>query len=159
MRSLALLCLGFAVAVAVAQGSTERNTTALGSCLETAKVPFYESDATDWEVYTSPFNERLKYTPAAIVVPTTTDQIQSAVSCGAEHGFKVTPKAGGHSYASLGLGGEDGHLVIQLDHMYNVALDTVTNIATVEPGARLGHLATVLFEQGNRAISHGTCPG
>jgi FAD/FMN-containing dehydrogenase len=157
MRSLALLCLGFTVAVA--QGGTERNTTALGECLETAKVPFYESGAEDWGVYASPFNERLEYTPAAIAVPTTTEHIQLAVSCGAENGFKVTPKAGGHSYASLGLGGEDGHLVIQLEHMYNVTLDTETNIATVEPGARLGHLATELITQGNRAISHGTCPG
>lgn len=153
MRSLAVLCLYFAVAVA--QG----NTTALGNCLETAKVPFYESDAKDWEDYASPFNERLEYTPAAIAVPTTTEQIQLAVSCGAEHGVKVTPKAGGHSYASLGLGGEDGHLVIQLDRMYNVTLDTETNVATVGPGARLGHLAVELFDQGNRAISHGTCPG
>ncbi|KFY67283.1 hypothetical protein V496_01653 [Pseudogymnoascus sp. VKM F-4515 (FW-2607)] len=157
MRSLAVLCLYFAVAVA--QGGTERNTTALGDCLETAKVPFYESDAKDWEDYASPFNERLEYTPAAIAVPTTTEQIQLAVSCGAEHGVKVTPKAGGHSYASLGLGGEDGHLVIQLDRMYNVTLDTETNVATVGPGARLGHLAVELFDQGNRAISHGTCPG
>ncbi|OBT82705.1 hypothetical protein VE02_08841 [Pseudogymnoascus sp. 03VT05] len=157
MRSLALLCLGFAVAAA--QGRAERNTTALGDCLEAAKIPFYESDAGDWEVYASPFNERLEYTPAAIAVPTTTEHIQLAVSCGAENGVKVTPKAGGHSYASLGLGGEAGHLVIQLDHMYNVTLDTETNIATVEPGARLGHLASELFAQGKRAISHGTCPG
>lgn len=158
MCSLAVLYLGFAAAVA--QGAAETNVTAaLGNCLETAKVPFYESDSKDWEDYASPFNERLEYTPAAIAVPTTTEQIQLAVSCGAGHGVKVTPKAGGHSYASLGLGGEDGHLVIQLDHMYSVTLDIETNIATVEPGARLGHLASELFAQGNRAISHGTCPG
>lgn len=88
-----------------------------------------------------------------------TEHIQAAVNYGRAQGVKVTTKAGRHSYASLGLGGKDGHLVIQLDHMYNVTLDIERNVATVAPGTRLGYLALELFGQGNRTISHGTCPG
>jgi hypothetical protein len=41
----------------------------------------------------------------------------------------------------------------------SVALDNTTGIADIQPGARLGNVATALWNQGKRAISHGTCPG
>jgi FAD/FMN-containing dehydrogenase len=71
----------------------------------------------------------------------------------------VSAKSGGHSYGNMGFGGENGHLIVQLDRMYNMTLDPVTKVATVQPGARLGHMATVLYEQYHRSIAHGTCPG
>jgi len=132
---------------------------AIDDCLTAAKVPVDAHNSTDWKQDVNPFNQRLPYTPVAIAVPTTVQQIQAAVSCAAKVGVKVNPKSGGHSYASFGLGGENGHLVVELDRMYNVTLDTKTQIATVQPGARLGHIATAIYNQGKRAFSHGTCPG
>jgi hypothetical protein len=132
---------------------------AIDDCLSAAKVPVDARDSTGWKNDVNPFNQRLKYTPAAIAVPTTTEQIAAAVSCGAKVGLKVTAKSGGHSYASFGLGGENGHLVVQLDRMNAVSVDSSTNIATVQAGARLGHVATLLYRNGKRAFSHGTCPG
>ncbi|KAI0517504.1 FAD binding domain-containing protein [Xylaria bambusicola] len=131
----------------------------LVDCLAEAGTAIDAIDSQDWERDTRPFNSLLAYKPDVVAVPTTTEQIQNAVLCGAKSGYKVTPKCGGHSYASYGLGGEDGHLVIQLDRMFAVKLDTKTNIATAEAGTRLGHLAVELWAQGKRAISHGTCPG
>ncbi|GKT92096.1 glucooligosaccharide oxidase [Colletotrichum tofieldiae] len=107
----------------------------------------------------SPFNVRIPYVPASIAVPLTTEHIQAAVKCGRDNGVKVTPKCGGHSYANFGFGGEDGHLMLELDHMYNVTVNNLTGIATVQAGSRLGHVATELHKQGNKAFSHGTCPG
>ncbi len=49
--------------------------------------------------------------------------------------------------------------MIELDRMNKVTLDTTTNVATIQAGARLGHVFTNLNRQGRRAISHGTCPG
>lgn len=72
--------------------------------------------------------------------------------------MRVSARGGGHSYGSFGLGGEDGHLVIVLDSMDSVTLGE-DGKAVVQPGARLGHVAYELFNQGHRAISHGTCPG
>ncbi|CAI4212887.1 unnamed protein product [Parascedosporium putredinis] len=97
--------------------------------------------------------------PIAIAVPLTQEHIQDAIRCGAETGVKVTPKCGGHSYANFGFGGEDGHLVLELDRMNAVKLDKKTGIASVQGGSRLGHVAYELYEQGKRGISHGTCPG
>jgi hypothetical protein len=68
-------------------------------------------------------------------------------------------KIWGHSYAFHDLGGEDGHLVIDLKLFNTVSLDNATNIATTGPGARLGNAALALFNQGGRAMSHGICPG
>ncbi len=107
----------------------------------------------------APFNMRLQYTPAAIAVPTTIAHVQDAVKCAAKVGVKVNPKEGGHSYASFGLGGESGHLVVELDRMSKITLDSTTQIASVEAGSRLGHVFTNLYRLGKRAISHGTCPG
>jgi FAD/FMN-containing dehydrogenase len=148
-----------ATAGVLVAASSQNKRAAIDDCLSSASVPVDAPNSDDWEVDANPFNQRLPYTPAAIAVPTTVQHIQAAVSCAAKVGIKVSPKSGGHSYASFGLGGEDGHLVVQLDRMYNVTLDSATQIATVQPGARLGHVATVLFKEGKRAFSHGTCPG
>lgn len=151
------LCFGLLASLVQSVALDKR--ASIDDCLRTAAVPVNERDSTSWAQDTLPFNDRLHYNPVAIAVPTTVAHIQAAVSCAVKVGVKATPKGGGHSYASSGLGGEDGHLVIQLDRMYNVTLDTKTNIATIQPGARLGHVATELFKQGKRAFSHGTCPG
>jgi len=128
------------------------------ACLASSGVPFDTKGSTDWIRDAAPFNLRVPYTPVAISVPLTVEHIQKSVVCGKNLGIKVSAKSGGHSYASLGFGGEDGHLVVELDRMYNVSL-AEDNIAVVQPGARLGHLATELFTKYKRAVAHGTCPG
>lgn len=143
----------------IANAATLQRRAAIDDCLKSASVPVDVSGSSDWKADILPFNARLSYTPAAVAVPTTIPQIQAAVNCARTSGLKATAKGGGHSYASLGLGGEDGHLMIELDRMFNVTLNKTSNIAVVQPGARLGHVATQLFNQGGRAISAGTCPG
>ena len=156
MRLTLSLSLGLYAALAAAD-LTKR--AAIDDCLSSAGVPTDARGSTAWNQDVAPFNQRLAYTPVAIAVPTNTAHIQAAVSCAAKVGVKVNPKAGGHSYASFGLGGENGHLVVELDRMNQVTLDSTTNIATIQSGARLGHVATSLYNLGKRAFSHGTCPG
>ncbi|KAI0196722.1 hypothetical protein EV127DRAFT_86320 [Xylaria flabelliformis] len=150
---------GLGLFIGLSRAAALNKRAVLADCLAEAGTITDQVDSKDWEMDTRPFNSLLPYKPDVVAVPTTTEQIQSAVVCGAKSGYKVTPKCGGHSYGSYGLGGEDGHLVLQLDRMFAVKLDTKTNIATAEPGTRLGHLAVELWAQGKRAISHGTCPG
>ncbi|CAJ2503972.1 Uu.00g113660.m01.CDS01 [Anthostomella pinea] len=152
MRSPIPLILGLA-ATAYTQADLE-------ACLNDSGVPVDTVSGTDWARDAAPFNTRVPYTPATIAVTTTIEHIQAAVLCGVTAGVKVTPKSGGHSYASLGLGGEDGHLVVELDRMYDVTLESEdTGVAVVQPGARLGHLASVLWEDYGRGVAHGTCAG
>ncbi|KAL0932768.1 glucooligosaccharide oxidase [Colletotrichum truncatum] len=145
-------------APAVLASPLDKKST-IDDCLAAAGVPYNKKGSSQWDVDGSPFNIRIPFTPISIAVPLTTEHIQAAVKCGRDNGVKVTPKCGGHSYANFGFGGEDGHLMLELDHMYNVTLNNATGIATVQAGARLGHVASELYKQGSKAISHGTCPG
>ncbi|KAJ0302399.1 hypothetical protein Brms1b_012028 [Colletotrichum noveboracense] len=121
----------------------------LTACLQTASVPIGSP--------LTPYNLRIPVKPIIVAVPTTIAQVSSAVSCGAKYGVHVNAKSGGHSYTSSGFGGEDGHLVINMDRMYSVTVAS-DGTAKVQAGARLGHVATELYNNGKRAISHGTCP-
>ncbi|KAL5391115.1 hypothetical protein PMIN06_008536 [Paraphaeosphaeria minitans] len=135
--------------------------TASGSatqCLTGKKVPYKVSSDADYSLLAQPYNLRLPYKPAVIVLPTTNQHVQDAVVCGAEGGLKIQPKSGGHSYASFSSGGKDGSMVIDLESFQNVALDTSSGVVQVGGGVRLGNLADGIYQQGKRALSHGTCP-
>lgn len=144
---------------ALSHASPFDQAAALADCLSKAGVPVDSHGTNDYRLDVTPFNLRLSYTPVAIAAPTTAQHVQDAVACARRLGVKANAKCGGHSYASFGLGGEDGHLTIQMDRMNKVVLDNTTGIATVEGGSRLGHVAAELYNQGKRGISHGTCPG
>ncbi|KPM36010.1 hypothetical protein AK830_g10562 [Neonectria ditissima] len=126
-------------------------------CLTDAQVSFLGPDSADWAEEISTYNLRLPYTPAAVAIPKDVDQIQASVLCGVQNNVRVSAKGGGHSFGSYGLGGEDGHLVIALDRMNEVKLGE-NGIATIQAGARVGHVALELFNQGQRGIAHGECP-
>ncbi len=132
---------------------------ALADCLTKAGVPVDAAGSSDYMLDATPFNLRLNYTPVAVAAVTTAKHVQDAVACARTLGLKANAKCGGHSYASFGLGGEDGHLVVEMSRMNNVVLDNTTGIATAQGGTRLGHFALELYNQGKRGISHGTCPG
>lgn len=129
----------------------------LNACLEAAGLTYVDDSSETWAEAIEPNNLRVPITPRAIVYPASTEDIQAAVLCGVESGIKVAAKSGGHSYASMGLGGEDGSLVIQLDRIHEVTLRE-DNTAVVTAGTRLGYAALELHHQGKRGFSHGTCP-
>lgn len=145
---------GLAVTCAVAS-----KKTAAIRYLQRLSIPFIDEASTEWSDETTAYNLRLPAVPLLIVYANTPKQVQDAVACGVQAGLKVSARCGNHSYTSLGLGGEDDHLVVDLTPMNSVNVDDKTNIATVEAGARLGHVAHELLRQGGRAIAHGSCPG
>lgn len=128
-------------------------------CLDESNVPQDYPGTSNFTQDIIPYNLRLNYTPIAVAVPSTVPQVQAAVKCAAKLGVKVNPKSGGHSYASHSLGGEDGHFVVDLKFFTETTVDGGSQVATVGPGARLGNVALALFEQGERALAHGICPG
>ncbi len=157
--SLSTALVGLALAEPKLAPESLAKRAAIDDCLSAASVPVDAPSSQGWREDVAPFNMRLQYTPVAIAVPTTLAQVQEAVKRAVKTGVKVNPKGGGHSYASFGLGGENGHLVVELDRMSKITVDSTTQIASIEAGSRLGHVFTQLYAQGKRAISHGTCPG
>lgn len=128
-------------------------------CLNTANVPQYLSGSATFTQAIKPFDLRVPFIPVAVTLPSTVPQIQAAVACGAQYNVPVSAKGGGHSYGSDGIGGEDGHLVVDMKLFTDVKVDSSTQVASVGTGSRLGNVAIALFAQGERMFSHGTCPG
>ncbi|OLN85416.1 Flavin-dependent oxidoreductase FOX4 [Colletotrichum chlorophyti] len=155
--SLVATALPLTAANPLPQQSTSKPKD-IQSCLNAAKVPITVQSSADWSADIRPYNTRLAYTPSIVVTATDPKHVQDTVKCGFALGLKVTARGGGHSYSSSGLGGENNHVVIRLDEMFAVKLNS-DNTATIQAGARLGHVAIELFNQGGRAISHGSCPG
>jgi FAD/FMN-containing dehydrogenase len=129
------------------------------SCLASSGVPQDYPGSSDFSQDVIPYNLRLNFTPIALAVPSTVPQVQAAVVCASKLGVNVNPKSGGHSYASHSIGGEDGHLVIDLKYFRDTQVDPSTYVASIGPGARLGNIALDLFNQSGRAMAHGICPG
>ncbi|KAJ4305528.1 hypothetical protein N0V90_001059 [Kalmusia sp. IMI 367209] len=152
-----LASLGIFSAGASANPFSKR--AALDDCLKSSSVPTLASGSSDYTQSLKPFNLRVTFKPAAYAVPTTIKHVQDAVACGAANSVQVTAKSGGHSYASHGLGGEDGHLIIDMRNFNSVTVDQSAQTAVIGTGGRLGDVATALYKQGKQAISHGTCPG
>ena len=145
--------------IAVATYAAPQKRATVVECLTSAEVPQALPGTSNFTQGIRPFNLRIPFTPVALAIPSNVAQIQAAVKCGSTQGVMVSARSGGHSYANHGNGGEDGHLVIDLKYFNTVSVDNATNIATIGPGARLGNVALALFKQGQRAFSHGTCPG
>lgn len=96
--------------------------------------------------------------PAAIVRPTTTEQVAAAVKCAVKAGVKVQARCGGHSFANYSLGGTDGALVVDLMNFQKFEMDEETWRATVGGGTLLRDITKRMHDAGGRAIAHGTCP-
>lgn len=122
-------------------------------------MPVRFASSSDFSTLAKPYNLRLAYTPAVIVLPTTIKHVSDSVVCAGTNKIKVQAKSGGHSYASYSSGGRDGAMVIDLEGFQNITLDATTQIVKVGGGVRLGNLALGIYDQGKRALPHGTCPG
>lgn len=85
---------------------------------------------------------------------TTVQQIQEIVTCAAEADLSVSAKSGGHSYGAFGLAGD---VVIDMKNMKGLTLNS-DGTAVVQTGNRLGEVAQGIFDMGQRALPHGSCP-
>ncbi|EEA23606.1 hypothetical protein TMatcc_002479 [Talaromyces marneffei ATCC 18224] len=104
------------------------------------------------------YNLNIPILPAAVTYPSTTKQVAGIVRCAAEGHYKVQAKGGGHSYGNYGWGGESGEVVINLANLNGYSYDNSTGYATVGAGSRLGPVTTALYNSGERAFAHGSCP-
>ncbi|CAE6431344.1 unnamed protein product [Rhizoctonia solani] len=140
-----------AFSVATARGQDLADCLQRGSTNDTVVLPSapnYEAAAHDT------FNQRLLYSPAAVVYPGTAQDVQRYMRCAAASGIAVTARSGGHSYASYDIGGTDGALVVDLSNMTSVVVHD-DGTAYVQTGNRLADLAQKLWDQGQRSIPHG----
>ncbi|KAI5479979.1 glucooligosaccharide oxidase [Pseudohyphozyma bogoriensis] len=144
---VALLCFAGTSATPIL---TRQN--ALANCLAPL-TPVTSSDSS-YSSDVASFNQRLEYTPAFFLKPTSVAQISSIVSCAASNGATVSARSGGHSYASYST---IGQVTIDLAAFSNITYNNADGTAVIGAGNRLGDIALALNDQG-RALPHGTCP-
>ncbi|MBW0015693.1 FAD-binding oxidoreductase [Mycobacterium sp.] len=96
------------------------------------------------------------FTPAAIVTPTSTADVQKAMAFAAAQNLKVAPRSGGHSY--IGASTANGALVFDLRQLPGgINYDAATGQVTVTPATSLYAMHQTLAGAG-RGVPTGTCP-
>ena len=85
--SAAFCLVGSAVASPFPAPSPQAGT--LAYCLSSKNVPVSNASSPDFAQLSEPYNLRLAYVPAVIVLPTTPKHISDAVVCAAASGIKV----------------------------------------------------------------------
>ncbi|KAG8905377.1 hypothetical protein FRB99_009046 [Tulasnella sp. 403] len=146
------------VVVAGSQLFPRQSNLNLDSCLSGFNFTTITSSDPTYASASLAFNRRFEYRPAAIVYPTTPQDVQNVVNCASGNGVPVVARSGGHSYAAFGLGGQDGALVVDMSKMKALSVDPSTGFAVSQTGLLLGELALGIWNQGQRALPHGTCP-
>ncbi|KZT64704.1 Glucooligosaccharide oxidase [Daedalea quercina L-15889] len=141
----------------VALGNTS-TTVSLQSTLAYKGTEVYFTGQAGYQNASQAFNLRLQFKPAAVAYPRSAEEVSDLTKVGASLGIPVSARSGGHSHAGYSLGGEDGHLVVDLSHINAIEVNSSTAVARVGTGNRLGDVALGLFNQGERALPHGTCP-
>ena len=122
--SVGLVLLEVTRAFPLSSSSLQSRAASLLDCLNAGSVPIKLTTDSNYAAYQQDFNLRLSYKPAAIVLPTTNDEVSTAIKCAVSSGVKVQARSGGHGYGSYGTGGQDGSLIIDLENFNSVTLDT-----------------------------------
>ncbi|KAI1307420.1 hypothetical protein F5Y03DRAFT_405516 [Xylaria venustula] len=123
------------------------------SCVAFPDRPFFQLS------WVNAYNLDIPVEPIAVARPDNAEDVSHFIQCAVKNAVKVQARSGGHSYAILGLGGIDGHLVLDLRNLDSFSMDNTTWFATVGAGTRLFDLDQKLFHDGERAMPHGICPG
>jgi glycolate oxidase len=86
-------------------------------------------------------------TPVAVVRAEDAGQVQAAVRWAARHGVPVVPRGAG-SGLSGGSSAVEGGIVVSLERMRAIEIDTASRVAVVEPGAFNAEVKAAAAEQG-----------
>lgn len=115
--------LGLLVAPLLALGSPlvqRANPSQVIQCLSAAGLAPVVSSSSSYTSSIAAFNQRLQPSPLTVIYPTSEGQVSKAVKCAIGQGVPISARGGGHSYASFGLGGTDGALVVDLANFKSV---------------------------------------
>ncbi|OHW96715.1 FAD binding domain-containing protein [Colletotrichum incanum] len=105
-----------------------------------------------------PFNLDQTSIPTAIIRPQNATEVANVVKCALKHDAKLQAKAGGHSLANHGFGGQNGAISVDLEHFQYTHVEASGPIHNVRVGGgtRLGQMDESLRVH-QRAVPHGLC--
>lgn len=167
-KFLFLLFLTFMCVTTVAQTTDASN---LISCLVSAYVRNFTIATSlqtssyynflDFSIRNSRFAGASIGKPVAIVLPSTKDQLRSAVVCCRNSSLAIRLRSGGHSYEGLSYtaDGRNPFVVIDLMNLNRVRVNLTSSTAWVESGATLGDIYRTVAAEANGSLGFpaGSC--
>ncbi|OQE31126.1 hypothetical protein PENFLA_c002G05837 [Penicillium flavigenum] len=104
------------------------------------------------------YNQAIPVHPEVITYPNNTTQVAEIVRCAVVANYRVQAYSGGHSYGNYGLGGADGHVVVDLKNFQQFSMDPDTYIATIGAVGVGGHFTIgglgLMSRQWGTALDH-----
>lgn len=80
--------------------------------------------------------------PLAYLKVQSASDVQSAVKCARNLGLTIVARSGGHGYLKYAYGQNDAKtIVVDLQHLNAISVNQEERTATIDAGARLGHVA------------------
>ncbi|KAJ0681450.1 putative tetrahydroberberine oxidase [Helianthus annuus] len=97
------------------------------------------------------FNTTTTPKPLAIITPLSYSHVQSTVICGVKSRLNIRTRSGGHDYEGLSYTSfdQDPFIVLDLNQLRSVSVDSQAKTAWVESGATLGELSYYVSQKSN----------
>ncbi|KAF5759786.1 putative tetrahydroberberine oxidase [Helianthus annuus] len=97
------------------------------------------------------FNTTTTPKPLAIITPLSYSHVQSTVICGVKSRLNIRTRSGGHDYEGLSYTSfdQDPFIVLDLNQLRSVSIDSQAKTAWVESGATLGELSYYVSQKSN----------
>ncbi|KAF9930126.1 hypothetical protein BGZ67_005981 [Mortierella alpina] len=130
----------------------------LANIRNSANSSLVTSTSPEYHIQRFGFDRNFDYQPIAIYYPASNADVAAAIQCAAAYGVAVAPRSGGHSFEGYSVGGKDGSLVIDLKQFQQFSLNSVSGVATIGAGTRLGPLYSKLWNAGQYLVASGVCP-
>ncbi|KAI5073244.1 hypothetical protein GOP47_0011257 [Adiantum capillus-veneris] len=144
-----------------------RTVDSLVACLQRNKVLNYTTPSSstsfnavlDFSMQNLRFKEAGVSKPGAIILPSTTKEVQSTWACVRDGGWALRVRSGGHSYEGLSSTASTPFVIIDLMNMHAITVNVAKKFVWVESGVRLGELYYAIASASSNllGLSAGTC--
>jgi hypothetical protein len=101
---------------------------------------------------------RISHSPAVIVYAMNSSDVQNVVKCATKLDYIVNALSGGHSYEGYGLGSMYNNIIINMEAINYININTNDTTGTFGAGARIGPIYYKLYQYEQYTINAGSCP-
>lgn len=161
-----ILAILISVAIVMVAAANASDQSDLSKCLAAAGVNVMENlvartfvNNTEYIDLNFQWQERGEYRfPMAYLKVQSTVDVQCAVKCARRLALSVVARSGGHGYLKYAYGqSDDRTLVLDLQTLNSITINRAAKVASIDAGARTGHVAYQLWQNGNFIIPYGEC--
>ncbi|EGF97800.1 uncharacterized protein MELLADRAFT_84225 [Melampsora larici-populina 98AG31] len=128
------------------------------SCLNAIGDKLLTSNSPEWLDAIKPYNLRIAPIPAAMIFPKNEESVSAIVACASQFPqTRLAPLCGGHSFASFGLGGVDGAVVVNMQNFKDMSMLPAVDgaeVVKVGGGVLVRELTLFLIKNGGLSWPH-----